>query len=29
MLPLSAVVKVEPLLLDKDGLHIFPELEDK
>jgi len=29
VLPLSAVVKVEPLLLDKDGLHIFPELEDK
>lgn len=29
VLPLSAVIKVEPLLLDKDGLHIFPELEDK
>lgn len=29
VLPLSAVVKVEPLLLDESGLHIFPELEDK
>ena len=28
-LPMSAVTKVEPLPLDKDGLHIFPELEDK
>ncbi|NKB83060.1 DUF952 domain-containing protein [Brucella grignonensis] len=29
VLPMSAVTKVEPLPLDKDGLHIFPELEDK
>ncbi|MFD1197858.1 DUF952 domain-containing protein [Brucella gallinifaecis] len=28
-LPLSAVIKVEPLPLDKNGLHIFPELEGK
>lgn len=28
-LPMSAVTKVEPLPLDKNGLHIFPELEDK
>lgn len=27
VLPLSAVVKIEPLLLDENGLHIFPELE--
>lgn len=27
-LPLAAVVKVEPLSLGDDGLHIFPELED-
>lgn len=29
VLPLSAVVKVEPLRLDENGFHIFPELEDK
>ena len=28
-LPMSAVTKVEPLPLDKDGLHIFPGLDDK
>ncbi len=28
-LPMSAVMKVEPLSLDENGLHIFPELEDK
>ncbi|AAL52791.1 DUF952 domain-containing protein [Brucella melitensis] len=28
-LPLTAVVKVEPLPLGPDDLHIFPELEDK
>ena len=27
VLPVSAVIKVEPLLLDDNGLHIFPELE--
>ena len=27
VLPLSAVVKIEPLTLDENGLHIFPELE--
>ncbi len=27
-LPLAAVLKVEPLPLGDDGLHIFPELED-
>ena len=27
VLPASAVVKVEPLTLDDNGLHIFPELE--
>ncbi|MBA8819901.1 dihydroorotate dehydrogenase [Ochrobactrum sp. P6BS-III] len=28
-LPLDAVVTVEPLPLDNDGLHIFPELKDE
>lgn len=28
-LPLSAVIKVEPLPFDENGLHIFPELENK
>ncbi|MBC2884434.1 DUF952 domain-containing protein [Ochrobactrum sp. CM-21-5] len=28
-LSLTAVVKVEPLPLDADGLHIFPELDEK
>lgn len=28
-LPMTAVVKVEPLPLDGNGLHVFPELEDK
>ena len=28
-LPLSVVIKVEPLPLDENGLHIFPELENK
>ena len=27
-LPLAVVLKVEPLPLSDDGLHIFPELED-
>lgn len=27
-LPLAAVLKVDPLPLGDDGLHIFPELED-
>ncbi|MCL7997759.1 DUF952 domain-containing protein [Brucella sp. 21LCYQ03] len=27
VLPVSAVIKVEPLTLDDNGLHIFPELE--
>src|SRR5690606_36597717 len=27
-LPLAAVLKVDPLPLGEDGLHIFPELED-
>ena len=28
-LPMTAVAKVEPLPLDENGLHVFPELEDK
>jgi uncharacterized protein (DUF952 family) len=28
-LPLDAVMAVEPLPLDNDGLHIFPELKDE
>ncbi|PWL19209.1 DUF952 domain-containing protein [Falsochrobactrum shanghaiense] len=28
-LPMKAVAKVEPLPLDENGLHVFPELEDK
>lgn len=29
VMPLSVVIKVEPLPLDENGLHIFPELEGK